>query len=54
LIPFDQLEAVAKAGHPDTALVAIPMSLVRELLTYRDAAVPARVRRSKPVKRGLA
>lgn len=33
-IPRDQMQRVVDAGHPDTAIVGIPVSLVRELLRY--------------------
>jgi hypothetical protein len=33
-IPRDQLQRVVDAGHPDTAIVGIPVSLVREFLRH--------------------
>lgn len=33
-IPREQLQRVVDAGHPDTAIVGIPISLVREFLRY--------------------
>lgn len=33
-IPRDQLQRVVDAGHPDTAIVGVPVSLVREFLRY--------------------
>ncbi|NJC33877.1 hypothetical protein GGR88_001351 [Sphingomonas jejuensis] len=32
-IPRQQLQRVVDAGHPDTALVGVPVSLLREILS---------------------
>lgn len=37
-IPRQQIEQVLDAGHPDTALIGVPVSLLREL--FRAASPP--------------
>lgn len=31
-IPFDAMRRAVEAGHPDTALIGVPVSLMREIL----------------------
>lgn len=47
-IPRQQIERVLDAGHPETALIGVPVSLLRELF---HAAVPTDVH---VVSRGLS
>lgn len=37
-IPRQQIEQVLDAGHPETALIGVPVSLLREL--FRAASAP--------------
>lgn len=37
-IPRQQIERVLDAGHPETALIGVPVSLLREL--FRAASTP--------------
>lgn len=40
-IPREQLQRVVDAGHPDTAIVGVPVSLVREFLRYLPVNITA-------------
>lgn len=41
-IPRDKLQAAVEAGHPDNALIGVPVSLLREILKVLPVAtVPA-------------
>ncbi|WP_168371594.1 hypothetical protein [Sphingomonas sp. Leaf198] len=33
-IPFDAMRRAVDAGHPDTALIGVPVSLMREILRF--------------------
>ncbi len=37
-IPRDKLQAAVEAGHPDHALIGVPVSLLREILKVLPVA----------------
>ncbi|MEZ0495414.1 hypothetical protein [Sphingomonas sp. IW22] len=54
-IPREKLQAAVDAGHPDTALIGVPVSLMREILRVLPVAtlpVPTPVVMGLDVARG--
>lgn len=42
-IPRDKLQAAVEAGHPDNALIGVPVSLLREMLAALPACQPVHI-----------
>ncbi len=45
-IDLDQLRRITEAGHPDTALVGIPVSMIREIEQRLRRALDAATQRN--------